>query len=495
MSKKLFILLSVSLLFLSCSSKERKRPEPQSFEELSGLRVCLMEGSIEQDYSYQYLMDKDIEFSCYPGISDCLLAVKQNKADVYFGADYQAFNQAFKENNMKICHRVTEIDAPFAFCLDKKQDKLLEDLNVFIDSLKLSGELQEMDKRWFNESNTDFHDCIKIPPVPADSELSGEPVLRVGISGVKQPAEVLINNKWTGFEIELLQRFAQEKGMQIDLSVYDFKNLMPALQTGKIDIASATICITEERLRKVNFTHAIRNMITCFIVNGEEDATVSVWSRIKHSAYVSLVLENRWEIILKGLETTILITLVALLLGILLGSALCAMKLSGSRTLQAIYDLYVYLMRNIPILVFLMMMFYVFLAHSGLEVETIAIIAFGMNSAAFLAEIFRTGLLSVDDGQREAARGLGCNKIQGFRYVVAPQAAKAVVPVFKNQCVTLLKETSVVGYISIVDLTKASDLIRCSSFEAFFPLIIITILYFVLATLLMVTVNFLTKKL
>ncbi len=156
---------------------------------------------------------------------------------------------------------------------------------------------------------------------------------------------------------------------------------------------------------------------------------------------------------------------------------------------------YIYIMRNTPILVFLMIMYYVVLAQSGLSAPAVAIIAFSMNSAAFIAEIYRSGIQSVSKGQIEAGRAIGCSAFKTFLYIVAPQAAKTAMPVLTSECITLLKGTSIVGYISIIDLTKASDLIRSTSFEAFFPLLTITLLYFILASLLTYILNSVLKKL
>jgi polar amino acid transport system substrate-binding protein len=145
---------------------------------------------------------------------------------------------------------------------------------------------------------------------------------------------------------------------------------------------------------------------------------------------------------------------------------------------------YIDIMRGVPLLVVMMLMFYVVLAGSGLSPTIVAVISFALVFGAYVSEIFRTAILSIGRGQTEAGVALGFTPLQTFIYIILPQAARAAMPVYKGEAVSLFKNTSIVGYIAIQDLTKASDLIRSRTFDAFFPLIIISIIYFVLAWLL-----------
>ena len=145
-------------------------------------------------------------------------------------------------------------------------------------------------------------------------------------------------------------------------------------------------------------------------------------------------------------------------------------------------------------LVFLMVMFYVVLSSSGLTGRWVAVISFAINFSAYACEIFRTGIDSVDRGQTEAGLAMGFTRIGTFFNFVLPQALKNILPVFKNEAISLIKGTSIVGYVAIQDLTKASDIIRARTFDAFFPLIIITIIYFLLAWLFGKALDRLGKK-
>jgi len=188
--------------------------------------------------------------------------------------------------------------------------------------------------------------------------------------------------------------------------------------------------------------------------------------------------------ILSGFKQTVIITFFAILLGTLIGGIICFLRMCKNKILIGFAKLYINVMRGTPILVLLMIFFYVIFASSGLSATIVAIITFALNMGAYSSEMFRTAIESVDKGQSEAGIALGFTKIQTFIFVIFPQAIRRVIPVYKGEVISLLKMTSVVGYIAVVDLTKASDIIRSRTFDAFFPLIVVAIIYFLLAWLL-----------
>ena len=208
-----------------------------------------------------------------------------------------------------------------------------------------------------------------------------------------------------------------------------------------------------------------------------------------------------WKWLLEGLGKTLIITVFAVLLGFVFGVILAtirssydkneeSLKLRGGlgytllKIANAICKAYITLIRGIPVVVQLMIWYFVILVTQKNGV-IIAIVAFGFNSAAYVAEIFRGGIMSIDEGQFEAGRSLGFNYVQTMMHIVIPQTIKAVLPTLLNEIIALLKETSVAGYVGIMDLTKAGDLIRGRTFEAFMPLIAVALIYF--ATVLLLT--------
>ena len=210
---------------------------------------------------------------------------------------------------------------------------------------------------------------------------------------------------------------------------------------------------------------------------------IALIGSITESFYNNLIAEDRYRMILDGLQVTLLITLCAALLGTLLGGLVCWMRMSQRRWLQQVAKVYIELMRGTPVLVLLMLMYYVVMAPLDATGIVVAIVTFAMNTAAYISEMLRTTIQGIDRGQTEAGLALGFTPRQTFFKIVLPQVIKAVMPVYQGEVVSLLKGTSIVGYIAVADMTRASDLIRSRTFDAFFPLIVTAIIYFLMAWL------------
>ncbi|MBR5924016.1 MAG: ABC transporter permease subunit, partial [Bacteroidales bacterium] len=201
------------------------------------------------------------------------------------------------------------------------------------------------------------------------------------------------------------------------------------------------------------------------------------------SFYNNLIVEDRYRMILDGLQVTLVITVCAVILGTILGGLVCWMRMSRRPWLQKVAKVYIDIMRGTPVLVVLMLMYYVIMAPLEATGIVVAIVTFGMNTAAYIGEMLRTGIEGIDKGQTEAGLALGYTPRQTFFRIVLPQVVKAVMPVYQGAVISLLKGTSIVGYIAVQDMTRASDLIRSRTFDAFFPLILTAIIYFFLAWL------------
>ncbi len=210
---------------------------------------------------------------------------------------------------------------------------------------------------------------------------------------------------------------------------------------------------------------------------------IALTGSITESFTNNLIAEDRYKMILDGLQVTLLITLCAAVLGTLLGGLVCWMRMSRRRWLQQVAKVYIELMRGTPVLVLLMLMYYVVMAPLDATGITVAIVTFAMNTAAYISEMLRTTIQGIDRGQTEAGLALGFTPRQTFFKIVLPQVIKAVMPVYQGEVISLLKGTSIVGYIAVADMTRASDLIRSRTFDAFFPLIVTAIIYFLMAWL------------
>ena len=205
--------------------------------------------------------------------------------------------------------------------------------------------------------------------------------------------------------------------------------------------------------------------------------------------HMNLIKENRIKLIWDGLVETVKITFFAILLGTILGIGVCACRRSKRRWVRGLADLYGDFINGIPTLVLLLILFYVVFANSGMSATLVAIVAFAMCFASSAGNIFDTSISAVPKGQTEAGLSLGFTPFKTFMGIVFPQALRKGLPLYTGECISLLKNTSIVGYIAIADLTRASDLIRSRTFDALIPLLVITIIYFILAWLIRKTLS------
>ena len=219
-----------------------------------------------------------------------------------------------------------------------------------------------------------------------------------------------------------------------------------------------------------------------------------IFKQIADSFATNLIAEQRYQMILEGLQVTLLITFCAVLLGSMLGGMVCWARMNRRPWLRSLAKVYIDLMRGTPVLVLLMLMYYVFLAPLKATGIMVAIVTFAMNTSAYIGEMLRTGIESIDKGQREAGLALGFTPRQVFLRIILPQVVRKIMPVYLGEVISLLKGTSIVGYIAVVDMTRASDLIRSRTFDAFFPLIVTAIIYFLIAWLISMLLNGLLEK-
>ena len=206
---------------------------------------------------------------------------------------------------------------------------------------------------------------------------------------------------------------------------------------------------------------------------------------IGESVYQTLIYDNRYKFILEGLTNTIIIALLSVIIGTIIGVIVALIrnnydKNGKMKSLNFISKLYVNIIRGTPVILQLMIIYYVIFKSVDISVILVGVLAFGINSGAYVSEIIRAGIQSIPDGQTEAGYALGLKYNGVMKYIVLPQAIRNILPALGNEFITLLKETSVGAYIGIIELTKASDIIASRTYDYFFPLILIAIIYLIM---------------
>jgi len=220
---------------------------------------------------------------------------------------------------------------------------------------------------------------------------------------------------------------------------------------------------------------------------------------LKRKFIQCFIQEDRYSLLLNGLRNTLIITLFAALLGILIGFIVAIIRSTADRTgklkfADALCRIYLTVIRGTPTMIQLLIMFFVIMSNSNNKI-LIAIMTFAINSGAYVAEIVRSGIMSIDIGQFEAGRSLGFNYVSTMYHIILPQAFKNVLPALMNEFITLLKETSICGYIGLMDLTRGGDIIRSRTYEAMLPLFAVALIYLVIVMILTALVNRLERRL
>lgn len=235
------------------------------------------------------------------------------------------------------------------------------------------------------------------------------------------------------------------------------------------------------------------------------------FNKLKDDFILNFVNDNRWRWLFDGLKNTLVITFFALLLGLAIGIVIAIIRSTFDKNreeyrkkggffyafwwlINALSNLYLTVVRGTPVVVQLLISYFIIFASSR-NSTAVAIFAFGLNSGAYVAEIIRGGIMSIDNGQFEAGRSLGFNYVQTMVYIIIPQVFKAVLPTLCNEFIVLIKETSVAGYVGIVDLTKAGERIRGVTFSAFMPLIAVALIYLAVVLILTQLVKILERNL
>ena len=225
-----------------------------------------------------------------------------------------------------------------------------------------------------------------------------------------------------------------------------------------------------------------------------------MWNQFVDTFTRNFINGDNWHYIADGLVTTIQITFFAVLVGIVIGFIVGIIRSTYDKThrlkiLNFICNVYLTVIRGTPVLVQLLIIYYVIFASVRIDKVLVAVLAFGINSGAYVAEIFRSGIMSIDNGQFEAGRSLGFNYPQTMWYIIMPQAFKNVLPALCNEFIALLKETSIAGYIGLQDLTKGGDIIRSRTYSAFMPLISVALIYLAIVLIFTQLIKILERRL
>ncbi len=378
----------------------------------------------------------------------------------------------------------------------EKGGKYSEEFSKIIEEFYKDGTIDKLKEKWFSGDEEKL--VIDWSEYNLENRKNG--TLNIAYVDNKIPMSFKgADTNPAGYEVELVLKISDKLDMGVSFVPTNFGSLINYITSKKADVGFGGVSITEERKQSVDFatSHYVGGAV---IVCSKERLNVlentenkSFLMGFKESFEKTFIKENRWKLIVNGLYITLEITFFAGILGTILGFFLCLLIRSKKKWISNIARAWSKLIQGIPSLVVLMIIYFVVFGSSNLSPVIIGIIAFGIMFSVSVAGILNSGINAVDGGQWEAASALGFNPFVTFTKIILPPAVKQALPLYVGELVAMLKLTSIVGYISIEDLTKASDIIRSRTFEAFFPLITTAIIYFMIATAIYVIFSKLEK--
>lgn len=427
-------------------------------------------------------------FQYYTMPNDLILALKSGKIDAYLIEEVSYGVQKKNHPDLAVLSEPAGlISATAIIGNNERQERLLSELNAFIKASWDDGLLDELYDYWV----ADFD------PVGDKCDVSGftgeNGTLSVAVEGGYEPFSFISDGRISGFDVDFIARFCRAWGYVPEFHEVPFEAIAPGVESGKYDIGM-NIVVSAERnetgtLSDVYYTTPIR-----VVVRGEAGAGQGLLGKLRASFEKTFVREGRWKLFVEGAGTTLMITLASIIAGTLLGFGVYILCRRFGKVCDSVTDFFLWLIHGLPTVLLLMILYYIVFGASSLDGAWVSVVGFSLMFACSMVDMLRVGCNAIGKGQLEAAKAMGYSDAQSFARIILPQAAQHFLPIYRNEVVTLIKETSVVGYIAVLDLTKISDLVRSRTYEAFFPLVVTAAMYFVVSAVLVRAVAAVERK-
>ena len=481
------------LVLAACSDNDRSR-QIRQLKDIQGSVIGVQLGTTSDVLATDLEKKGDgTRVERYTKGADAIQALRQGKIDCVMTDEAPA--RAFLRVNPSLSILPEAFDeSSMAICVAKGNGPLQKSLNEAIHELQREGTIDSIVHRHMVQHKTVAYKSSK-----NDLKYMDVPPLKFATNATFEPFEYYQAGKIVGIDIDVAHAIGDKIGRKVEVTDMEFDAIITSVQTGKADAGIAGITVTEERKKNINFTDPYTKVKQVVVVQ-TGDKQIGKEEGLMDKFKDCFVTDARYQYLLKGLGNTLTITFFAILLSLVLGTFIAIIRATHERNhnhriLNALCQVYLTVIRGTPTMVQLLIIYYVVFASANVDKIFVAIIAFGLNSAAYIAEVIRSGILSVDKGQMEAGRSLGLSYSQTMRLVILPQAFKNVLPAIGNELITLLKETSISGYIGLVDLTKGSDIIRSITYDALVPLGVVAMIYLTIVLALAAGVNILEKRL
>ncbi len=487
----MLMVFMIPMTLFSCKSKKSSEPSNvKTIDDLPGATIGVQLGTTGDIFVSDYEKEGST-IERYNKAADAVQALKLGKIDcvVIDKAPADAFVKI--NSDLSILEESFAVEE-YAICISKEKPELREKLNSAIAQLKADGTLDSIISNYIGDDTKG-----KSPYISPENVDRSNGTLSIATNATFEPYEYIEKGEIIGIDIDIAKAICDILGMSLEIQDIEFDSIINAVQSGKTDVGVSGMTVTEDRLKSIDFTDSYTTATQVIIVrNGTGAADVSLKEKFENN----FIEDDRWKYITDGVLVTLKISFFAVLIGVVLGFLIAILRSTCDKTgkcklLNLILKAYLTIIRGTPTMVQLLIIYYVIFASTNVDKVFVAVIAFGLNSSAYIAEIVRGGIMSVDAGQFEAGRSLGFTYAQTMRYFILPQAFKNVLPALCNEFIVLIKETSISGYIGIMDLTRGGDYIRSRTYEAFMPLIAVALVYLVIVVVLTSLVSRLEKRL
>ena len=416
----------------------------QSLDELAGKRIGVVTGTIHDGLVAQRLPTAQRVYFTEP--ADMLAALEAGKIDAFAWPKSGAVFMRYEDGRITwLDESLQDGDLGFIFPKTEEGRLLNERFSDFIRDLRANGSLDALIYKWFGADERSKA-MIDYSTLPATNG-----TLRMATAGTTIPFTYVRDNAIVGFEIELAALFCAANGYCLQVEQMNFDGILASVQTGKCDFGGSCLAITEERREQVDFSapHYTNSVVLVVLDGVTEETRESFFDSVKSSFEKTFLRENRWKLFLEGIGTTMLITVLSILFGTALGFAVYMACRNGNPVANALTRFFTWLIQGMPVVVLLMILYYIIFAKSSIDGTAVAVIGFTLVFGAAVYGMLCAGVGAVPKGQTEAAYALGYGNARTFFRIILPQAVPHFLPAYKGEIVALIKATAIVGYIAV----------------------------------------------
>ena len=473
------IVLAVRASDLAASSQPESAAEYSEYSDLSGKRVSMLTGAPFEELVRSKVPDVG-EFSYFNNAPDTILALKSGKTDAFLTNN--AVGALAVNRNPELALFPQDLDTSAFGIAFAKGDPARDMWQAAYDAIS------EETKNALWEKWTGSDDSVKL--LPEQDWPGSNGTVQAAVCDSLEPMSYMGNGgQPMGFDIEMILLMAKELDVHVEFTGMEFSAIMSSVQAGKALLGAGSIIATDERKQSVDFVEYYPAAFVLVVRAFRIETGESFLSAIADSFQKTFIRENRWKLFLEGIGTTMLITVLSILFGTVLGFVAFMLCRNGNPIANTVTRFCVWLVQGMPVVVLLMILYYIIFGKVNISGAAVSVVGFTLVFGSAVYGMLRAGVKAIDRGQIEAAYALGYTNRKAFFRIILPQALPHFMPAYKGEITALIKATAVVGYVAVQDLTKMGDIVRSRTYEAFFPLIAVAVIYFILAAILTFIVN------